>query len=138
MNAEVYSYDNIGNLMLSAFNSETNTYVVNNLNQYTSIFCGVVSLREPTYDLDGNIVLYVSESGAIVAQYTYDPYGNMIDTYIRRACYFFAAIGFGFGGAGSDWLGMNSIKGLGILRGEVYPTDDQGLDDTETLETTPY
>ena len=32
---------------------------------------------------------------------------------------------------------MNSIKGPGILRGEVYPTGDQGLEDTETLETTP-
>ena len=32
---------------------------------------------------------------------------------------------------------MNSIKGPGILRGEVYQTGDQGLEDTETLETTP-
>ena len=54
-----------------------------------------------------------------------------------RSCYSFAATGFGFGGPGSDWLGMNSIKGPGILRGEVYQTGDQGLEDTETLETTP-
>ena len=54
-----------------------------------------------------------------------------------RSCYSFAATGFGFGESGSDWLGMDSIKGPGILRGEVYPTGDQGLEDTETLETTP-
>ena len=200
----------------------------------------------PCYDHNGNIVLYVSESGSIAAQHTYAPYGNITDssgslanvfsfgfstkyhdrevnliTYQRRfyrpdlgrwlnrdpieedggenlyafcendaiskydalgcnvtlttgnrnaswwqvgnrfyhqeicvdtwswnpksccwrksgrSCYSFAATGFGFGGPGSDWLGMNSIKGPGILRGEVYPTDDQGLEDTETLETTP-
>jgi len=200
----------------------------------------------PCYDHNGNIILYVSETGSIVTQYTYDPYGNIIESsgpladvfsfgfstqyhdretgmvgYKRRfyrpdlgrwlnrdpieeeggenlyafcendaiskydalgrnvtlttgnrnaswwqvgnrfyhqeicvdtwswnpksccwrksgrSCYSFAATGFGFGGPGSDWLGMNSIKGPGILRGEVYPTDDQGLEDTETLETTP-
>ena len=200
----------------------------------------------PCYDHNGNIILYVSETGSIVTQYTYDPYGNIIessgpladvfsfgfstqyhdreigmicyqervyspvlgrwfnrdpieeeggenlyafcendaiskyDTLGRnvtlttgnrnaswwqvgnrfyhqeicvdtwswnpksccwrksgRSCYSFAATGFGFGGPGSDWLGMNSIKGPGILRGEVYPTGDQGLEDTETLETTP-
>ena len=200
----------------------------------------------PCYDHNGNIILYVSETGSIAAQYTYDPYGNIIessgpladvfsfgfstqyhdreigmicyqervyspvlgrwfnrdpieeeggenlyafcendaiskyDTLGRnvtlttgnrnaswwqvgnrfyhqeicvdtwswnpksccwrksgRSCYSFAATGFGFGGPGSDWLGMNSIKGPGILRGEVYPTGDQGLEDTETLETTP-
>ena len=56
---------------------------------------------------------------------------------LGRSCYSFAATGFGFGWPGNDWLGMNSIKGPGILRGEVYPTGDQGLEDTETLETTP-
>ncbi len=200
----------------------------------------------PCYDHNGNIVLYVSETGGIAAQYTYDPYGNIIeysgpfadvfsfgfstkyhdrvigmicyqervyspvlgrwlnrdpieeeggenlyafcendaiskydalgrnvtlttgnrnaswwqvgnrfyhqeicvDTWSwnpksccwrksGRSCYSFAATGFGFGGPGSDWLGINSIKGPGILRGEVYPTGDQGLEDTETLETTP-
>ena len=34
----------------------------------------------PCYDHNGNIVLYVSESGAIAAQYTYDPYGNIVDS----------------------------------------------------------
>ncbi len=32
----------------------------------------------PCYDHNGNIVLYISETGSIVAQYTYDPYGNVI------------------------------------------------------------
>ena len=34
----------------------------------------------PCYDHNGNIVLYVSETGGIAAQYTYDPYGNIIDS----------------------------------------------------------
>lgn len=34
----------------------------------------------PFYDHNGNIVLYVSETGGIAAQYTYDPYGNIIDS----------------------------------------------------------
>ena len=54
-----------------------------------------------------------------------------------RSCYSFAATGVGLGAPNSDWLGMDSIKGLGILRGEVYPTGDQGFEDTEVLETSP-
>ena len=34
----------------------------------------------PCYDHNGNIVLYISETGAIAAQYTYDPYGNIIES----------------------------------------------------------
>ncbi len=34
----------------------------------------------PCYDHNGNIVLYVSETGSIAAQYTYDPYGNIIES----------------------------------------------------------
>ena len=34
----------------------------------------------PCYDHNGNIVLYVSESGSIAAQYTYAPYGNITDS----------------------------------------------------------
>lgn len=34
----------------------------------------------PCYDHNGNIILYVSETGSIVAQYTYDPYGNIIES----------------------------------------------------------
>ena len=35
----------------------------------------------PCYDHNGNVVCYVSESGAIAAQYVYDPYGNVIEQY---------------------------------------------------------
>ena len=35
----------------------------------------------PCYDHNGNIVRYVSETGAVSAQYVYDPYGNVIDSY---------------------------------------------------------
>ncbi len=34
----------------------------------------------PCYDHNGNIVLYVSEAGTTAAQYTYDPYGNFIES----------------------------------------------------------
>ena len=34
----------------------------------------------PCYDHNGNIILYVSETGNITAQYTYDPYGNIIES----------------------------------------------------------
>ena len=51
-NAEdTYSYDGIGNLLLSSFNAVTNAYTANCLNQYTSILCDSVTLCEPTYDL---------------------------------------------------------------------------------------
>ena len=35
----------------------------------------------PCYDHNGNIVLYVSETGSIAAQYIYDPYGSMVESY---------------------------------------------------------
>ena len=35
----------------------------------------------PCYDHNGNIVCYVSETGAIAGQYVYDPYGNVIEQY---------------------------------------------------------
>ena len=34
----------------------------------------------PCYDHNGNIVLYVSETGTFAAQCTYDPYGNIIES----------------------------------------------------------
>ena len=34
----------------------------------------------PCYDHNGNVILYVSETGSAAAQYTYDPYGNVIDS----------------------------------------------------------
>ena len=34
----------------------------------------------PCYDHNGNIVLYVSETGVSAAQYVYDPYGNIVET----------------------------------------------------------
>ena len=34
----------------------------------------------PCYDHNGNIVFYISETGATAAQFTYDPYGNIIES----------------------------------------------------------
>ena len=47
-------YDDIGNLLFSAFNTATNTYTANNLNQYTSVLCASAPLREISHDTDGN------------------------------------------------------------------------------------
>ena len=51
-----YGYDGIGNLQQSTFNAATNAYTANSLNQYTSILCDSVTLCEPTYDTDGNML----------------------------------------------------------------------------------
>ena len=50
-----YAYDSIGNRLLSADSLATNIYCANNLNQYTSILCDSASLRETSYDPDGNL-----------------------------------------------------------------------------------
>ena len=35
----------------------------------------------PLYGDNANIVGYISETGTLAAQYVYDPYGNIIETY---------------------------------------------------------
>ena len=64
----IYSYDTIGNRLWSASNASTNSYSANCLNQHTAIsnLCGSASLREPSYDADGNLI---SDS---VFRYAYD------------------------------------------------------------------
>ncbi len=47
-----YEYDAIGNNLWMSLNSATNTYVANQINQYTNITNGAT--LEPEYDLDGN------------------------------------------------------------------------------------
>ncbi len=53
----------------------------------------------PVYDNNGNIVMYVSESGAIAAQYIYDPYGNILQSSGPLADRF----AFGFSTKYHDW-----------------------------------
>jgi len=51
-----YGYDSIGNRLFSSHNGLTNTYTVNNLNQYTSIACPQPgSSYTLSYDADGNM-----------------------------------------------------------------------------------
>ena len=68
-----YNYDDIGNLLLSAFNTATNTYTANNLNQYTSVLRVSAPPCEPTYDIDGNML----SDG--VLSFTYDA-SNRLNT----------------------------------------------------------
>ena len=65
-NAETHGYDFIGNSLLATFNSVTNTYTANNLNQYVSILRASASPREISHDADGNM----TNDG--VFTYTYD------------------------------------------------------------------
>ena len=52
---DTYAYDGIGNLQIAAFNSVTNTYAANSLNQYTSILRAPAPLHETSHDVDGNM-----------------------------------------------------------------------------------
>ena len=71
-NTETHEYDSIGNATLASFNFITNIYTANNVNQYTSIFCASAPLREPTYDLDGNMTF----DG--VLSYSYDAENRLV------------------------------------------------------------
>ncbi len=51
-----YNYDPIGNRLASIFNTHTNTYAANELNQYVEI--DNADLIEPVYDADGNMTEY--------------------------------------------------------------------------------
>ncbi len=69
---ESYEYDDIGNLLNSvSAGVVTNSYTANELNQYTSILCASAPLREPTYDLDGNML----SDGTL--SFTYDYAGRL-------------------------------------------------------------
>ena len=54
-NSETHEYDGIGNATVAAFNSETNTYSANNLNQYTTILRDSSPPRGIVHDADGNM-----------------------------------------------------------------------------------
>ena len=95
-NAEkFYEYDNIGNLILTSFANITNTYSVNNRNQYNSNLRDSVTPRgiNPQYDGNGNLTQleewsYVYDSGSrlvsvssnntLVAAFTYDTQGRRV------------------------------------------------------------
>ena len=92
-NSELHEYDDIGNSTLAAYNFITNIYTANNVNQYTSIFCVSAPLREPTYDLDGNMtfdgllsysydaenrLVSVSSNGITIVANEYDHMGRRI------------------------------------------------------------
>ena len=71
-NIFAYAYDTIGNRTSAFVNSETNSYVANNLNQYTSVIRTSAPLREPTYDADGNM----TEDGKY--SYAYDAENRLV------------------------------------------------------------
>jgi len=90
---EAYSYDDIGNLLVSSLNASTNTYTSNNRNQYTSILRASASPRETSYDLDGNMtrhgewtyaydsgnrLISVSSNNTPVATFAYDAQGRRV------------------------------------------------------------
>ena len=54
-NSETHAYDDIGNSLRATFNAVTNTFVANNLNQYTAISRNTLLHRETSHDIDGNM-----------------------------------------------------------------------------------
>ena len=94
---ESYAYDDIGNLLTSAFSiGITNAYTSNNRNQYSAIqeiSTLYAPLRETSYDLDGNMTRYgewtytydsgnrlisVSSNNTLVATFAYDTQGRRV------------------------------------------------------------
>ena len=100
---ESYDYDNIGNSTCAAFNSVTNLYAANGLNQYVSVTSDS-EVVEPVYDEDGNMVAYgpwlyaydsvgrlttVSSNGLVLAMNYYDHRGRRVRLITSEASYTF-------------------------------------------------
>ena len=103
---EAYSYDGIGNLLLSSATATTNAYSANGRNQYVSILCASAPPREtvPLYDADGNLVslgpwayaydaanrlVSVSSNGAPLVASSYDWRGRRVRKTTPDATYTF-------------------------------------------------
>ena len=86
-----YSYDGIGNLLANTCGGITNTFTANCLNQYT--LCASASLREFSYDADGNLLSdgvfsftydagnrlsSVSSNDTLLATFAYDAQGRRV------------------------------------------------------------
>ncbi len=61
-NDYAYTFDPIGNRIVTTENTEITEHLANNLNQYTNILCASASLRL-NYDLDGNQTLVRTATG---------------------------------------------------------------------------
>jgi RHS repeat-associated protein len=82
-----YVFDPIGNRITATNNAEVTAYAANELNQYTNILSASAPPREPSHDLDGNMLtngvwsyvwdgenrlIGVSSNGVLLATHTYD------------------------------------------------------------------
>ena len=79
-NAYSYAYDHIGNHTTSSVESVATTYAANILNQYTAVLCAPAPLREPSHDLDGNLLT----NG--VWSYEYDAENRLAAAYSNSLC----------------------------------------------------
>ncbi|MDD4018820.1 MAG: hypothetical protein PHV28_12855 [Kiritimatiellae bacterium] len=77
-NAYEYDFDQIGNRLYEAFNSETNLYASNPLNQYTNITDGTGTI--PAYDADGNMLT----NG--VWSFTWDAENRLVSAMSNAVC----------------------------------------------------
>ena len=77
---DTYAYDDIGNHTASSVDSVSTTYTANAFNQYTAILCTPAPLREPSYDLDGNMLT----NG--VWSYTWDCENRLTTVYSNSVC----------------------------------------------------
>ena len=88
-----YAFDPIGNRVSATENAKTTEYLSNELNQYSQISAPSVSLREPTYDIDGNMTfdgrewhytwnaenrMVLASNAAHTVAYAYDHQGRMV------------------------------------------------------------
>ena len=78
-NIETHEYDAIGNSLLATFNAETNTYTVNNVNQYTSVLCDSQMLAHPSGSATPNLPSEAELLRCIspLREMSYDPDGNL-------------------------------------------------------------
>ncbi|MBQ3288657.1 MAG: RHS repeat-associated core domain-containing protein [Kiritimatiellae bacterium] len=103
-NAETHGYDFIGNSLLATFNSVTNIYTANSLNQYVSILRASASTHEISHDADGNMtndgvftytydsasrLTTVSSNGIILVTNLYDCRGRRVRKITQTATYTF-------------------------------------------------
>ena len=94
-----YVYDAVGNRLISSHNAETIIYVVNALNQYSSVSALSEPQRVPAYDLDGNMIydgkewfyvwngenrLALASNATFVVRYAYDYSGRVVGKGIEQ------------------------------------------------------
>jgi RHS repeat-associated protein len=152
-----YVYDAAGNRESETENGVTTTYVVNNVNEYTSSTTSGVTTRYQ-YNADGNLVAQSDPSGTtsytlnglnelttvngpgVSASYAYDPFGNKISQTVQGVTTHFQIDPAGLGNAvatsnGAGALTAHYTYGLGLVS-QISPTGTAAYYDFNLLGST--